>query len=91
VTFNKDKWTYERLLDYFFGVHTPTDPRWGGTQYRSAIFVYTEEQKQLAEQACKERGTMGEYVSVEMASDFYRGEEYHQKYVEKSVSGAYRL
>lgn len=91
VTFNPDKWTYEGLLEYFFGLHTPADPRWGGTQYRSAIFVYTEEQKLLAEQACKKRGALGKYVSVEMASDFYRAEEYHQKYVEKQVSGVYGL
>jgi len=87
VTFNKDKWTYERLLDYFFDTHTPADPRWAGTQYRSAIFCHTEEQKYLAEQACKQRGALGGYVSVEMASDFYRAEEYHQKYVEKQMKG----
>jgi len=86
VTYHKDKWTYEQVLEYFFGIHTPSDPKWGGTQYRSAIFVHTEEQKLLAEQACKKRGSVGNYVSVEMASDFYRGEEYHQKYVEKQVN-----
>ena len=87
VTFNKDKWTYEQLLDYFFASHTPADPRWAGTQYRSAIFYHTDEQKQMAEKACKDRGALGAYVSVEKASDFYRAEEYHQKYVEKQMSG----
>lgn len=89
VTFNKDKWTYEQLLDYFFGIHYPTDPRFSGTQYRSAIFVYTDEQKLLAEAACKKKGALGKFISVEMASDFYRAEEYHQKYVQKQVSDAY--
>jgi len=51
--------------------------------------VHTEDQKKLAELACKQRGALGEYVSVEMASDFYRGEEYHQKYVEKQSVGVY--
>lgn len=89
MTFNQDKWTYEQLLDYFFAVHHPSDPRYAGTQYRSAIFVHTAEQKKLAELACKQKGALGAYVSVEMASDFYRAEEYHQKYVEKQVSGVY--
>ena len=85
VTFNKDKWTYEQMLDSFFASHTPYPG--AGTQYRSAIFYHTEEQKQMAEKACKERGSVGGYVSVEKASDFYRAEEYHQKYVEKQMSG----
>ena len=41
----------------------------------------------MAEKACKDRGALGAYVSVEKASDFYRAEEYHQKYVEKQMSG----
>lgn len=89
ITYNTDKWTYEQMLEFFFDSHTPSDPRWAGTQYRSAIFCHTEDQKLLADLACKKRGAKGEYVSVEMASDFYRAEEYHQKYVEKQVSNAY--
>eukprot|EP00532_Pseudo-nitzschia_australis_P007671 CAMPEP_0168162964 /NCGR_PEP_ID=MMETSP0139_2-20121125/111_1 /TAXON_ID=44445 /ORGANISM="Pseudo-nitzschia australis, Strain 10249 10 AB" /LENGTH=168 /DNA_ID=CAMNT_0008079803 /DNA_START=308 /DNA_END=814 /DNA_ORIENTATION=+ len=89
VTFNKDKWTYEQMLQFFFDVHTPADPRWAGTQYRSAIFYHTEEQKQLVEHACKQLGALGKFVSVEEASDFYRAEEYHQKYVEKQVANVY--
>lgn len=89
VVFHKDKWTYEQILDYFFAIHTPADPRWAGTQYRSAIFCHTEEQKYLAEQACKKHGAYGKYVAVEDASDFYRAEEYHQKYVEKQSANVY--
>lgn len=37
----------------------------------------------LAEAACKKQGEKGKQVAVEMASDFYRAEEYHQKYIEK--------
>lgn len=85
VTFSKDKWTYEQMLELFFEMHYPSDPRFAGTQYRSAIFCHTEGQKQMAEHACKQRGALGAYVSVEAASNFYRAEEYHQKYVEKQL------
>jgi peptide-methionine (S)-S-oxide reductase len=77
------------MLEMFFDMHTPSDSRWGGTQYRSAIFVYSEEQKYLAEVACKKRGSIGLMVKIEDASDFYRGEEYHQKYVEKATARRY--
>jgi len=90
VTYNADKLKYEDLLEMFFSFSTPTDPRWAGTQYRSAIFVYTPEQRALAEHACKTRGTIGKFVKVEDASDFYRAEEYHQKYVEKASAGVRR-
>ena len=63
-------------------MHTPADPRWAGTQYRSAIFVHTAEQRELAEKAVQSRGALGKFVAVEKASDFYRAEEYHQKYIE---------
>lgn len=66
-------------------MHTPADPRWAGTQYRSAIFVHTPEQRELAEQAVRSRGALGEFVAVEDASDFYQAEEYHQKYIEKVI------
>ncbi len=83
VIFDDSKISYVQLLDLFFNVHTPADPRWAGTQYRSAIFVHTAEQRKLAEQAVQSRGALGKMVAVEDASDFYRAEEYHQKYIEK--------
>ena len=64
-------------------MHTPADPRWAGTQYRSAIFVHTPDQRTMAERAVKARGALGGFVAVEDASDFYKAEEYHQKYIEK--------
>lgn len=71
----------------FFGMHTPADPRWAGTQYRSALFPHTDEQRKLAEAAVQTHGARGKYVAVEKASDFYRAEEYHQKYIEKATMG----
>ena len=87
VTFDPSKLSYQDMLDMFFGLHTPSDPRWAGTQYRSAIFVHTPEQRKLAEAAVKARGTIGKFVAIEDASDFYKAEEYHQKYIEKATAG----
>jgi peptide-methionine (S)-S-oxide reductase len=67
----------------FFSLHTPADPSWAGTQYRSAIFVHDAEQRELAELAVMGQIAIGSYVAVEDASDCYRAEEYHQKYIEK--------
>eukprot|EP00978_Attheya_sp_CCMP212_P013807 scaffold34831_cov44-Attheya_sp.AAC.5 len=83
VTFNEDKVSYQDVLDMFFGFHTPGNPKWTGTQYRSAIFVHTPEQREMAESTVKSWGAMGNFVAVEDASDFYKAEEYHQKYMEK--------
>jgi len=86
VEFDPDVVDYSELLHMFFQFHTPADPRWCGTQYRSAIFVHTEEQRRLAERALRMRGkAMAEMVAVEDGSDFYRAEEYHQKYLDKML------
>jgi len=82
ITFDPSKVNYEALLSMFFAFHTPTDPRFAGTQYRSVIFVQDEEQRFAAQKALLEWGALGRYVSIEDASDFYRAEEYHQKYME---------
>lgn len=87
LTYNGDKLRYEELLNMFFEMHTPADPRWAGTQYRSAIFVHTPAQRALAEAAVKARGAIGKMVAIEDASDFYKAEDYHQKYIEKQTSG----
>lgn len=75
-----------------FSYHTPADPRWAGTQYRSAIFVYNGEQREMASKFLEEKigGKLATYVAIEDASDFYKAEEYHQKYLEKAVSGVYQ-
>lgn len=83
VTFDPSKVTFADLLNMFFSFHTPADPRWAGTQYRSAIFVFHAEQREIAELAVKGKRTIGGFVAVEDASDFYRAEEYHQKYLDK--------
>jgi len=70
----------------FFAFHTPENPAWSGSQYRSAIFVHTDEQREIAENAVAKWGAFGRFVAVERPSDFYRAEEYHQKYLEKFMN-----
>lgn len=84
--------SYDSLLKAFWENHDPTTlNRQGpdvGTQYRSAIFYYSPEQ-QAAAAASKERleksGRFKRPIVTEItpASEFYRAEEYHQRYLEK--------
>lgn len=93
VEFDPSRVSYGELLTLFWKVHDPTTPdRQGpdiGTQYRSAIFFYTEEQEALAKSS---RDAMDEsavfypdaiVTEITPASTFYRAEEYHQRYLEK--------
>jgi peptide-methionine (S)-S-oxide reductase len=72
--------------------HDPTTPdRQGpdvGTQYRSAVFYHTEEQRALAEASKKKLEASGLYpdpivTEITPAGQFWRAEEYHQRYLEK--------
>ncbi len=83
IRYNSDELDYNDLLNMFFSFHTPENPSWCGTQYRSAIFTFSTEQRDLAHSAVKEWGALGRFVAIEDASDFYRAEEYHQKYLQK--------
>jgi peptide-methionine (S)-S-oxide reductase len=89
VTFNPDEVTYDELLEIFWKTHDPTTlNRQGndvGTQYRSAIFYHSDEQKRLAE-GYKEQLTAAEVfdqpivTEITPASVFYKAEDYHQNY-----------
>ena len=83
IHFDPSMVSYEDLLSMFFAFHTPVDNHWTGTQYRSAIFVHTKEQRELAEAVIRQKGALGKFVSVEDASDFYKAEEYHQRFLDK--------
>ena len=81
---------YEKLLDAFWTIHDPTQKnRQGpdeGTQYRSAIFYHTEEQKKIAEKSLKEEQKKNEEkipTEITKATVFYPAEEHHQKYLMK--------
>ena len=90
VKFDPEEISYEDVIEVFWGLHDPTQRnRQGpdvGTQYRSAIFVYDDEQKAAAE-ASKEqvqsRFSKPIVTTIEPASTFWRAEDYHQRYLEK--------
>jgi peptide-methionine (S)-S-oxide reductase len=92
VGFDPSRVSYEELLQVFWDNHDPTTVnRQGpdvGTQYRSAIFFHTPEQKAAAN-AFKDRlqksGTFKKEIVTEIvpASMFYLAEDYHQQYLEK--------
>jgi peptide-methionine (S)-S-oxide reductase len=90
VDFDPDEVPYEQLVERFFELHDPTQVnRQGpdvGSQYRSAIFVHSPEQQQAAEavkEQAQERFSRPIVTAIEPASQFYRAEDYHQRYLEK--------
>ncbi|MGI6395094.1 MAG: peptide-methionine (S)-S-oxide reductase MsrA [bacterium] len=90
VEFDSSLTDYETLVRFFFEIHDPTQMnRQGpdiGTQYRSAIFYTTEEQKAVAEKVKKElQPKYDKPIATEIvpASKFYMAEEYHQDYIKK--------
>ena len=85
IHFNPDKVSYEELVKMYFDLHTPGNPSWTGTQYRSAIFVHTDEQREIAERIAKSKGALADFSPVENASDFYKAEDYHQKFLDKQM------
>src|SRR5580692_109034 len=89
ITFDPTIISYRELLEVFFAVHDPTTlNRQGndvGTQYRSAIFYYTTEQKDTAQAVIAELTAQHIYsnpivTKVELALEFFKAEEYHQGY-----------
>ena len=97
VKFDPGVVSYEELLSLFWRMHDPTTQnRQGpdvGTQYRSAIFYYNEEQRKAAERSKEEFDSSGVYLNkaatqIVPASAFYAAEEYHQDYFEKQGGGA---
>ena len=95
VDYDPDTVSYEQLLEVFWKKHDPTTlNRQGpdiGTQYRSAIFYFDDEQKNKAAKSLQKWQTdIGDrkiVTEITKASDFWRAEEYHQKYFEKHGTG----
>jgi methionine-S-sulfoxide reductase len=97
VTFDPSVLSYEDLLEqWFFKLHDPTTlNRQGndvGTQYRSAIFPQTPEQKITAERVKARVEASGKWkrpitTSIEPASTWYSAEGYHQDYLRKHPGG----
>ncbi len=96
VVFDPQKLRYEALLRYFFRLHDPTTMNQQGndrgTQYRSAIFYLSDEQKQTALQVRDELERSKKWKSpivteITPAKTFYAAEEYHQDYLQKNPHG----
>lgn len=89
VEFNPDVISYEEILDEWAAMHAPYYP--SKRQYRSAIFYQNEGQQKAALAKVEALGCGGErkvFVDVEPVSAFYRGEEYHQDFLDKQTSSA---
>jgi len=92
IIFDPAMISYRRILEFFFQIHDPTTlNRQGpdiGTQYRSAIFFTTGEQEKAAQESKTKLEKSGKFsrpitTVIVPAADFYRAEDYHQRYLEK--------
>ena len=95
VEFDPEKVTYGELLGAFWKCHDPTQlnqqgPDFG-TQYRSAIFCHSEKQLAAAQsslEAAQSHFGGGIVTQVKPVQEFWRAEEYHQKYFQKNPNTA---
>jgi len=96
VEFDPTKVSYDDVLRYFFRLHDPTTRnRQGndiGTQYRSAIFVHDQRQREIAERIKAEVDASGKWknpvvTEIVPAGPFWKAEENHQDYLQKNPRG----
>jgi peptide-methionine (S)-S-oxide reductase len=90
--------TLRQILDVFFTIHDPTTlNRQGadvGTQYRSAIFYHTDDQKRIAKETIAELTQTRLWANpivteITPAETFYPAEDYHQEYFENNPNAGY--
>lgn len=98
ITFNPNEVSFKEILKVFFTIHDPTTlNRQGydeGTQYRSAIFYHSPEQKEIAEKTIAELNgakIWGGPIVTEVTPipEFYVAEGYHQNYFENNPNQPY--
>jgi len=98
VVYDPEKTSVEQLLKTFWESHDPTQGMQQGndrgTQYRSGIYVFDEQQKQAAEasrhsyeQALAKNGYGEITTEILDAPEFYYAEDYHQQYLAKNPNG----
>lgn len=96
ITFDPEKLSYRKLLEFFFKIHDPTTKnRQGndiGLSYRSAIFYLSEDQKHTAEELINEMNASGVWpgqivTEVVPAGDFWDAEKEHQDYLLNNPNG----
>lgn len=98
VEYNSEKINTQQILEVFFFIHDPTQlNRQGndvGTQYRSAVFYHTDEQKTLAQKLIDELNASGKLKSkvvteVTKFDRFFPAEDYHQNYFNNNPNQGY--
>lgn len=98
ISFDPTQVSYEDLLDLFWRMHDPTTlNRQGadtGTQYRSAVFYHSEEQKRAAEASKAAEDATGRHkalivTEITPATTFYPAEDYHQDYFRENPGAPY--
>lgn len=98
IEFDSEVLSYEELLDIFFHTHDPTTlNKQGadeGTQYRSAVFYSSDEQKKRAEIFIKKLEASKEFTdqivtTLEPLTKFYEAEDYHKNYFETHKNAPY--
>lgn len=96
IEYESEKTSYKNILDFFFQIHNPTTlNRQGndiGDSYRSAIFYSNEEERQEALDFIKivdnsKRWLNPVVTRLELLTQFYPAEEYHQDYLKKNPGG----
>jgi peptide-methionine (S)-S-oxide reductase len=98
VVFDPKRISYETLLQTFWESHDPTQGmRQGndvGTQYRSAVYTFSDEQRRAAEKSrdayqarLRDAGYDEITTDVEPETTFYYAEDYHQQYLAKNPNG----
>ena len=98
VVFDPQAVEYRQLLQLFWESHDPTQGmRQGndvGTQYRSGIYCYSEDQQQQAvaskaryQEALSRKGFEAVSTEILAAPEFYYAEAYHQQYLAKNPAG----
>lgn len=95
VLYNPNQLTYEALTQYFFGIHDPEQANGQGpdigSQYLSVIFVYTDNEKKIAENLIADLMRRNYRIATKICpvSIFWRAEQYHQNYYEKTGKTPY--
>ncbi len=96
ITYDNEKTSYKKLLDFFFQIHNPTTLNQQGndrgTSYRSAIFYGSDEEKKEGQDFIdivnKSRRWKDPVVTtLEPLNKFYLAEDYHQDYLQKNPGG----
>ena len=91
VEYDQNQILYQDLIVHFWECHDPTTlNRQGpdvGTQYRSVIFYFDDNQKTIAENSKinhSKKSNLQIVTEISKAKEYYKAEEYHQKYIQKT-------